>query len=395
MTYPLGNDVFGAWAANRGVVVSVDKIVPTEYIRKYAHLVRIPSYLVSAVCEVPYGAHPTGVTCNGLPEFEAYADDYDFFNDVTVASTSEEKFKEWIQYWILDCKDHGDYVDKLGKDKLKYLRNKVKPSAWKTELRSLVPKLDPKKPANPLERMVITAARVVADKSVANRYKTIMTGLGNSNLAAWLATYALKERGHDIDLMAEVGMYGYLPRASDTFIFSFHNMPTAKILTNVEMALGVFAGGSANQCIGVLGAAQIDKFGNANLTKIPNQFYLVGSGGANDIASTNRETIVVIVSGRGRLVDEVPYITYTGKNVRAVVSDVGIFEKVGDNKTLALTGYIPSGPNQKEEAAIAEIKDKVEWNLDIAANLKRIPLPTEDEITLLRLFDPKGYFVGM
>jgi acyl CoA:acetate/3-ketoacid CoA transferase alpha subunit len=94
MTYPLGNDVFGAWAANRGVVVSVDRIVSTEYIRRYAHLVRIPSYLVSAVCEVPYGAHPTGVTCNGLPEFEAYADDYDFFNDVTVASTDEEKFKE-------------------------------------------------------------------------------------------------------------------------------------------------------------------------------------------------------------------------------------------------------------------------------------------------------------
>jgi acyl CoA:acetate/3-ketoacid CoA transferase len=286
-------------------------------------------------------------------------------------------------------------VAKLGKDKLKYLRNKVKPSAWMSEIHSLTPGLDLKKLANPLERMVITAARVVADKSVANGYKTIMTGLGNSNLAAWLATYALKERGYDIDLMAEVGMYGYLPRASDPFIFSFHNMPTAKILTNVEMALGVFAGGSANQCIGVLGAAQIDKLGNANLTKIPDQFYLVGSGGANDIASTNRETVVVIVSGKGRLVNEVPYITYTGKNVRAVVSDVGIFEKVGDNKTLTLTGYIPSGPNQKEEAAIAEIKGRVEWDLDIAANLKRIPSPTEEEITLLRLFDPKGYFVGM
>lgn len=395
MTYPLGNDVFGAWAAKEGVVVSVDKIVTTEYIRKYAHLVRIPSYMVLAVCEAPYGAHPTGVTCNGLPEFEAYADDYDFFYDVTMASNDEGKFAEWIQYWILDCKGHDEYIEKLGKSRLNYLKGRAKPGVWEDELSSITPGIDTVKPANPLERMVITAARVVADRSMACGHKTIMAGLGNSNLAAWLATYMLKERGYDVDLMAEIGMYGYLPRASDPFIFSFHNMPTAKILTNVEMALGVFAGGSANRCIGVLGAAQVDRFGNANLTKIPDKFYLVGSGGANDIASTNSETVVVVASGKERLVNEVPYITYTGDNVRVVVSDVGIFEKASDSKTLILTGYVPFDPNQKEAEAIADIRGRVGWELNIATNLKRIPLPTEEELTLLRLFDPRGYFVGM
>src|SRR4030042_1086301 len=54
MAYPLGPDVFGAWGSKNGVIVSAEKIVPTEYIRRHSHLVRIPSYMVKAVCEVPY-----------------------------------------------------------------------------------------------------------------------------------------------------------------------------------------------------------------------------------------------------------------------------------------------------------------------------------------------------
>jgi len=97
LTYPLGPDVFGAWGAKNGVIVSAEKIVPTEYIRRHSHLVRIPSYMVKAVCEVPYGAHPGGMTNCGLPEFEHYFDDYDFVTDVREASRNEEKFLKWIK----------------------------------------------------------------------------------------------------------------------------------------------------------------------------------------------------------------------------------------------------------------------------------------------------------
>jgi acyl CoA:acetate/3-ketoacid CoA transferase beta subunit len=221
-----------------------------------------------------------------------------------------------------------------------------------------------------------------------------MTGLGLPNLAAWLATYELKSGGYDVDLMAEAGMYGYLPRPADPFIFSFYNMPTSKILTNVEVALGVFAGGSTNRCIGVLGAAQADKFGNVNMTKIPKKFYLVGSGGANDIASTARETVVVVSSGKARLLDKVPYITYPGRKVSALVSDIGIFQRIEGNDSMSLTAYIPSKTNQSEHDCIAEIRGKVGWELDIAQYIKRINSPSKEEVALLRLFDPKGYFIG-
>ena len=187
-------------------------------------------------------------------------------------------------------------------------------------------------------------------------------------------------------------MFGHLPRASDPFIFSYHNMHTCKILNNNETMLGVFVGGSSNQCLGILGAGQIDKYGNGNSTKIPGVAYLVGSGGANDIANGNRETVAVISADRQRLVEEVPYITFSGKKVMTLVTDVGIFEKIGGEQTFTLTTYIPSKPKQAVEEAIAEIKGKVGWELKVSPTLKEAQAVAKEEVTLLRLFDPKGFY---
>ena len=249
------------------------------------------------------------------------------------------------------------------------------------------------KEPNSLERMVGTAAQVINDKFIARGYKTILAGVGLSNLAAWLATYRLKEKGYDVDVMTEIGMFGYLPRASDPFIFSYHSMPTCKILNNIETMLGVFVGGSSNQCLGVLAGGQIDKYGNVNSTKLPGITYLVGSGGANDIANGNKETVIVIRSGKQRLVDKVPYITYSGKNVTTLVTDVGVFEKIDNEETFTLTTYIPSRPKQAIKEAIAEIEEKVGWKLKTAPNLKEAQPLAREELTLLRLFDPEGFFI--
>jgi len=392
ITYPLGADVFGAWGAKHGVIVSAEKIVPTEYIRSHSHLVRIPSYMVKAVCEAPYGAHPAGMPNCGLPEFEHYFEDYDFLTESREASRDERKFSEWIKYWILDCQDHNDYLAKLGRDRLLYLKGKAHSDSWKDEAVAEIPNLDFNEEPNSLEKMVVTAAQVINDKFIAGGYKTILAGVGLSHLAGWLATYRLKGKGYDVDLMAEIGMFGHLPRASDPFIFSYHNMHTCKILNNNETMLGVFVGGPSNQCLGILGGGQIDKYGNGNSTKLPGVGYLVGSGGANDIANGNRETVVVINSGKQRLVEKVPYITFSGKNVTTLVTDVGVFEKIGGEETFTLTTYIPSKPKQAVKEAIAGIKEKVGWELKVSPNLKEAQPVAKEEVTLLRLFDPKGFF---
>ena len=392
LTYPLGIDVFGAWGAKHGVIVSAERIVPTEYIRSHSHLVRVPSYMVRAVCEAPYGAHPAGMPNCGLPEFEHYFEDYDFLTECREASRDERKFTDWTKRWILDCGDHGEYLAKLGRDRLLHLKGKAHSDSWKNETVAEIPNMNLDEQPNALEKTVVVAAHVINEKFIARGYKTILAGVGLSHLACWLAAYELREQGHDVELMAEIGMFGHLPRASDPFIFSYHNMHTCKMLTNVETVLGVLTGGSSNQCLGVLAGGQIDKYGNVNSTKVPGLAYLVGSGGANDIANGNRETVAVISSGKQRLVENVPYVTFSGKKVTTLVTDVGIFEKLGGEEAFALTAFIPSQPEQTAEGAVAGIRDKVGWELKVSPKLRQAQPVTKQEVTLLRLFDPKGFF---
>src|SRR5437899_6589978 len=55
---PVFFDVLMAQASKK-VIVSVDRIVPTETIRRDNHLTKLPSAFVDAVVEAPFGAHPT------------------------------------------------------------------------------------------------------------------------------------------------------------------------------------------------------------------------------------------------------------------------------------------------------------------------------------------------
>jgi acyl CoA:acetate/3-ketoacid CoA transferase alpha subunit/acyl CoA:acetate/3-ketoacid CoA transferase beta subunit len=394
LTYPLAGDAYGAWAAKQGVIVSVDKIVSTEYIRKHAHMVRIPAYAVLAVCEAPFGSHPIGVMQHGLPDFEAYFPDYDFMTDVNNATKDEEIFSRWIKAWILDVRDHEHYLEKVGTQKLMYLKGKAAPDAWFGETLTEAQGIDFQQPPNALERLVMAAGRIIAQRCEAKGYKNILAGIGLSNLAAWLAAYALKGGPHEVDLMAEIGMYGYLPRTSDPAVFSFHNMHACKMLSNIETVLGYNVGGATNRCLGVLGAGMIDPYGNANSTKISDKIYLVGSGGANDIANTNQESIVVMNAGQTRLVEKLPYITYSGERVRAVVTDLGVFEKYRGRCKLVLTAYLPSNPEETEAQCLEKIRKNVGWPLEVAPQIKRLPAGDTEQLHLLRLFDPRGYYIG-
>lgn len=394
ITYPLAGDAYGAWGSAKGVIVSVEKIVSTEYIRQHAHMVRIPAYSVLAVCEAPFGSHPIGITQLGLPGFDAYFSDYDFMTEVNDATKDEAAFMRWVEEWILDVPDHAAYLDKVGGDRLVYLKGKAAPDAWQAETIKEGAGVDFNAPPNPVERMVLAASRVIAERCVRKGYGTLLAGIGLSNLAAWLALYDLRAQGHAVEVMAEVGMFGYMPRTSDPAVFSLHNMHTCKMLSNIETVLGVNVGGALNRCLGVLGAGQIDMAGNANSTKISDKLLLVGSGGSNDIANTNQEAIVVMNAGPKRLVEKVPYITYAGTRVRTLITDVGLFEKPDGAPTFTLTAYLPAHDQESEAQCMERIKANVGWPLATAPNLRRLALPGADDLKLLRLFDPRKYYIG-
>ena len=220
----------------------------------------------------------------------------------------------------------------------------------------------------------------------------MLSGIGQATLMAWLAAHRLRDEGAEIALMAETGVYGHDPRPADPFVFNFRNLPTTTVLTDIFETLGLHTGGAGNACLGTIGAAQVDRYGNVNSTRMENGMFIVGSGGANDIATASQETIVVAQQRDWTFVDRVPYITCPGKKIDIVVSTMGRFEKrAGDE--LVLTGYFGSD-GLDTESAIREIKDQCGWDLKVSDDIEELSAPTKEEIALLRLFDPERFFLG-
>ena len=77
------------------------------------------------------------------------------------------------------------------------------------------------------------------------------------------------------------------------------------------------------------------------------------------------------------------------------MTDVGLFEKGNGRDRFTLTAYIPSEAHRSEEECLRSIKTKLGWKLDVIPGPRKIDPPTKEELTLLRLFDPRGFFIGM
>ncbi len=393
--YPLSENLYGAMASRRGVIVTVEKIVSTEFIRAHAPFVRLPGSRVLSVSEVPMGGHPGGcVVPAGMGPAGLGTDDYAIDNafifEMRKASKDPDRLAAWIREWILDCPDRKSYLGKLGSDRIQLLKESARPDSWKKDLKAASPKVSAPAPANAMEKMVIAAARHIVKRVRQNGYRTLLAGIGGSNLAAWVATYLLRQAEYEIDVMAEIGLYGYLPRPADPFIFNFTNIPTSKMLTDITETLGILVGRSS--CMGILGAAQVDRFGNINSTMVPPKRLITGSGGSNDVAAVSDEVLLVAPQSLFRFVKQVPYTTSPGARMKTLISTLGRFEKIGDDEEFTLTGVIDNGDSPEE--MIRDIRTQCGWDLKVAPEPEMIPPPTGEELALLRLFDPQGFFLS-
>src|SRR5438105_796034 len=101
LTPPLMENVYGALAARRGAIVTVERIVDPSAIRSHSHLVRLPSSAVAAVVEAPLGGHPGGLYTGGLggelASIEPYGDDYEFWADIRRAARDAAAMDAWIK----------------------------------------------------------------------------------------------------------------------------------------------------------------------------------------------------------------------------------------------------------------------------------------------------------
>jgi glutaconate CoA-transferase subunit A len=93
--------------AAKQVIVSVEEIVDTEVLRRNPDRTVLPGFMVDAVVEVPYGAHPTSFYPN-------YGYDSAFHREWTSVSRDNEKTTEFIERYVQSPADQAEYLEAIG-----------------------------------------------------------------------------------------------------------------------------------------------------------------------------------------------------------------------------------------------------------------------------------------
>lgn len=89
------------------VIVTAERIVPTEIIRRHPHLNEIPSFRTAAIVHAPFGAHPCAVL--GL-----YRGDDDHMADYVAASADDDAFAGYLERFVTGVVDHAAYLEQIG-----------------------------------------------------------------------------------------------------------------------------------------------------------------------------------------------------------------------------------------------------------------------------------------
>ncbi|MDA8356356.1 MAG: hypothetical protein M0Z95_08710 [Actinomycetota bacterium] len=387
LSEPLLEGVWGAWAARRGVVATVERIV--ESLDGYGHRVKIPAHRVLAVVEAPFGAHPGGCYAAGLPS-RSYGEDVEFW--IAAAAAAREDFGSFARTYALDPSDHDSYLKAIGGERLGWLEGRSDPESWHEDAAS-----HPVQAEEPISRWEVAAsfgAREVETTVDRVGADAVLAGAGVANLAAWVAVARARARagssGPGVRLTAELGLWGYEPTPADPYIFNHRVFPGTPFLSDASTVLGMVVGGPGTVVVGCLGAAEVDRFGNLNSTQLGSGRFLVGSGGANDVASRSAACVVVTLANPERLPDRAAYVTSPGHRVTSVVTDRGILRRLDGILRVAA---VPAGPGTLADR-VNEMVASCGWTPEVASRVDELEPVTEREVMALREFDRERLFLS-
>ncbi len=93
--------------AARRVIITTEEIIHNDDIRREPDRTAIPFYVVDAVCEVPYGAHPS------LMPYQYYFDENHIREWMTLAKTPEGA-QEYLSKYVFGVADFEEYLEKIG-----------------------------------------------------------------------------------------------------------------------------------------------------------------------------------------------------------------------------------------------------------------------------------------
>jgi glutaconate CoA-transferase subunit A len=103
--------------AAKRVIVVAEEIVPAEIISSDPNRTVIPGFLVSALVESPFGAHPS-------PVQGYYRRDDAFFEQYHQETKTKSSYEAWKERWIDGVSDRAEYLEQLGRERIESLKTK-------------------------------------------------------------------------------------------------------------------------------------------------------------------------------------------------------------------------------------------------------------------------------
>ena len=107
--------------AAKAVIVVAEEIVSAKVIASDPNRTVIPGFLVSAVVEAPYGAHPS-------PVQGYYNRDNSYYSEYHKGTKTRQDFETWLNHWVTGVSGRSEYLERLGAERAESL--KVKKHAY-------------------------------------------------------------------------------------------------------------------------------------------------------------------------------------------------------------------------------------------------------------------------
>jgi glutaconate CoA-transferase subunit B len=246
------------------------------------------------------------------------------------------------------------------------------------------------------ELMAVAGARELQDHQI------VAVGLGLPVVATLLAK---QTHAPSMTMLFELGVIDPQPVETGVGLADPRVWYRAKVLSSFVDILGtVLHKGRVD--VGFLGGLEIDQYGNLNTTLLGDprgKFrHMIGSGGANDIASCARKTVIIMRHEARKLKQTVSFITspgyMQGGDSRALAGLQGGPSCVITDK--AILGF---DPLTKQMTVLSihpgNTLDDVLKNMGFAPQVpEHVPFtepPSAEQLRLIRqVIDPQGVYVG-
>ena len=246
---------------------------------------------------------------------------------------------------------------------------------------------------SPREMMAIAAAREIKDGDI------VFCGTGISMLAAMAAKHISAPKS---TIFFETGAIDSRLEEVPLAVADSRVMHWTSVNGSLADAFATMQNRlTGKRVVGIMGAAQIDRFGNLNSTVIGDyhkpRVRFSGSGGACDVASFVGRSIIFMQHEKRKFVRRVDYLTspgwldgpgqrerigLPGDGPSVVITNLAIMGFDSDSKEMYLKGYFPGISPQK-------IQGSMDFEVDTSRAVEIVP-PSKDELLILReVCDPQ------